>query len=108
VLLFVGGGSGNNRDVIHRARYDLTKPQAIADLFNQFYTFTEPGIEGFEQAVSEFCERVPELAEGLKARIAEGHKTNAKFQAAFAVFFTLYQTALNPNSRREAVDEMLV
>jgi hypothetical protein len=36
------------------ARYDLTKAQAVADLLNQFYSFTEPDIEGFEQAVAEF------------------------------------------------------
>lgn len=33
------------------ARFDLTKPQEVADLLNQFYTFAEPDIEGFEQAV---------------------------------------------------------
>ena len=58
------------------ARYDLADAHAVADLLNQFYTFAEPDIEGFEQAVREFRERVPELAEGLKVRIAEGHQTN--------------------------------
>ncbi len=90
------------------ARYDLTDAHAVADLLNQFYTFAEPDIEGFENAVREFRERVPELAEGLKVRIAEGHQTNPKFEAAFGTFFALCQSALNPNIRREAVDEMLV
>ena len=30
-------------------RFDLTKPQAVADLLTRFYAFTEPDIEGFEQ-----------------------------------------------------------
>ena len=51
---------------------------------------------------------MPELAEGLKKILDKAHKDNAQFQTAFDGFFTLCQTALNPNIRREAVDEMLV
>jgi predicted helicase len=90
------------------ARFDLTKPQQIADLLNQFYSYVEPNIEGFEQAVSEFQERVPELAEGLNEKIKQAHASNKPFQKAIADFFELCQTALNPNIRRDAVDEMLI
>jgi predicted helicase len=89
-------------------RFDLTDRQQLADLLNQFYHFAEPDIEGFEQAVSEFQERVPELARGLDEKIKEAHAGNQRFQEAFAGFFALCQTALNPNIRRDAVDEMLV
>jgi predicted helicase len=89
-------------------RFDLAEPPQLADLLNQFYAFAEPDIEGFEQAVAEFQERVPELAQGLAAKIKEAHAKNPPFQKAFADFFTLCQTALNPNIRRDAVDEMLV
>jgi predicted helicase len=57
--------------------------------------------------VAEFKERVPELATGLVKILTAAHKSNKKFQAAFDSFFTLCQTTLNPNIRREAVDEML-
>jgi hypothetical protein len=90
------------------ARFDLTDAQQVADLLTQFYAFTEPDIKGFEQAVDEFQERVPELAKALDAKIKEAHAKNAKFQAAFGEFFDLCRTALNPNIRRDAVDEMLV
>ena len=90
------------------APYDLKQPQAVADLLNSFYRHTEPDIEGFEQAVKEFSARVPELGAGLKEKLDKAHKDNAKFQAAFEQFFALCQTALNPNIRREAVDEMLI
>ena len=36
----------------------------LAALLNQFFSYTEPDIEGFEQAVDEFKERVPDLARG--------------------------------------------
>jgi hypothetical protein len=36
----------------------------LAALLNQFFSYTEPDIEGFEEAVDEFKERVPDLARG--------------------------------------------
>ena len=96
------------QDGRERNRFDLADPQKVADLLNEFYAYTEPNIEGFEQAVEEFKERVPDLAQGLDAKIKPAHKENQAFQAAFDDFFALCQTALNPNISRDAVDEMLV
>ncbi|HUY37038.1 MAG TPA: type ISP restriction/modification enzyme [Pirellulales bacterium] len=87
---------------------DLTEPQALADLLNAFYRHTEPDIEGFERAVDEFKERVPELAQALTDKIIEAHRENRKFQTAFEAFMALCRAALNPNLSQAAVDEMLV
>ena len=95
----------NKQEVL---RVPLGDPKELARLLNQFYGYAEPDIEGFEEAVEEFQERVPELARGLAEKIREAHKDNPRFIQAFAQFFTLCQTALNPNIRVEAVDEMLV
>ncbi len=89
-------------------RVDLDKPQNVADLLNLFFDYTEPAIEDFDKAVEEFKEQIPNLAHGLADKIKTAHRDNAKFQAAFASFFTLCQTALNPNISEAAVDEMLV
>jgi hypothetical protein len=89
-------------------RVPLGDPKELTRLLNQFYGHAEPDIEGFEEAVEEFQERVPELARGLAEKIREAHKDNPRFIQAFAQFFKLCQTALNPNIRVEAVDEMLV
>jgi len=88
--------------------YTLGNPKELAALLNQFFSYTEPDIEGFEEAVDEFKERVPDLARGLVEKIQQAHKDNARFQAAFEKFFDLCRIALNPNIRVEAVDEMLV
>jgi len=88
--------------------FNLGDPKELAALLNQFFSYTEPDIEGFEEAVDEFKESVPELARGLVQKIEEAHKDNPRFQAAFEKFFDLCRTALNPNIRIEAVDEMLV
>ena len=99
-VLFQGGQE--------RRRYDLTEPQQLADLLNDFFSYQEPEIESFQQAVDEFKDRVPELAKGLVAKLDEAHQSNRKFQAAFDGFFKLCQETLNPNISRAAVDEMLV
>ncbi len=88
--------------------YDLTVERDIADLLNQFCEYVEPDHIGYKEAVMDFSERVPDLAEGLQNHIAEGHKSNSKFRAAYDDFFAMCQIALNPKISRETVDEMLV
>ena len=87
---------------------DMKDPAKLADLIVQFFRYVEPEIEEFEQAVEEFKQRVPDLAEGLKKKIELAHRTNNKFKEAFADFFELCQSSLNPNISQAAVDEMLI
>jgi len=89
-------------------RINLSDADALAQLLNDFFAPSEPDIEQFEHAVTEFKERVPELALGLAEKIRDAHKNNPRFIAAFGEFFTLCQTSLNPNISVAAVDEMLV
>lgn len=89
-------------------RADLRDSRQLADLLNQFYAFTEKDIEGFEQAVAHFQERIPDLARALLEKIAAAHKQNATFQAAFESLFELCRSSLNPNLSAAAVDEMLI
>jgi predicted helicase len=87
---------------------DLTKRDQLTDLLRQFFSYTEPDIATFEAAVDEFKQRIPDLAQGLLARITEEHTKNAKFVGAFSTFLELCRTSLNPQISRETVDEMLV
>jgi len=66
-------------------RVDLTDPVQLVRLLLQFFSFIEPDVEGFEQAVDEFKGRVPELAKGLLHKIKDAYKTNKKFIAAPSV-----------------------
>jgi predicted helicase len=95
-----------NRDRV--LEVDLSDPAELVRLLHRFYSHTEPEIKEFEAAVEEFEQRVPDLAKGLAVKIKEAHDRNRPFQEAFAAFFSLCQLSLNPNIRREAVDEMLV
>ncbi|MGH2487708.1 MAG: N-6 DNA methylase, partial [Ktedonobacterales bacterium] len=90
-------------DVALASRHDL------ALLLNQFFGYTEPHIESFEKAVTEFRERIPELAKGLLARIKDEHAAhNPAFRDAWASFYALCRDSLDPNLNADAVDDMLV
>ncbi len=87
---------------------DLSKPAELVDLLRAFFGYTEPEIAGFEQAVREFKERIPELAEGLKGLIRAQYTDNTAFRNALAGFWALCRTSLDPNISMPQVEEMLV
>jgi predicted helicase len=87
---------------------DMHDPEKLRELITEFFRYIEPEILAFEEAISEFKDRVPDLAENLAKKIADAHKSNKTFRAAFAVFFELCITSLNPNISQVAVDEMLI
>jgi predicted helicase len=88
--------------------YYLHNPKEVADLLNQFFTYTEPDIATFEEAVQEFKERVPELARALLAIIEREYKQNKKFITAFDAFAELCRQSLDPKISTEVINEMLV
>jgi predicted helicase len=89
-------------------RADLTDQKQLTALLNLFYGHVEPAHENFDKAVADFKEKVPELATGLNLKIKEAHKSNKTFQKAYDKFYKLCQESLNPNLRRDAVDEMII
>lgn len=78
-------------------RAEMKNPAKLEERIAQFFAYIEPEIEKFEEAVDQFKERVPDLARGLAKKIAEAHKSNRNFKEAFAAFFELCRTALNPD-----------
>lgn len=87
---------------------DLNDAKQIADLLKQFYAYNEPNFQGFEAAVLDFQERIPDLGQQLQAILSDAHKNNTPFKTAYTQFYDLCKQALNPNISREAVDEMLI
>ncbi|MDZ4768945.1 MAG: N-6 DNA methylase, partial [Chloroflexota bacterium] len=90
------------------AAFDLTSPIQVAALLNLFYDYRAPNIAGFEAAKARFKADTPDLAQGLLTLIAEAHKSNKPFQAAYAGFIEVCRASLNPNISRGAIDEMLI
>ncbi len=59
---------------------DMNDPAKLAELITQFFRHIEPEIEEFEQAVDEFKERVPDLAEGLEQEDRAGPQDQPRLQ----------------------------
>jgi predicted helicase len=87
---------------------DLTKPLNLADVLKQFFGYQPPEFDQWEKAVVEFKERLPEIGKTLTEIIRREEKRNPAFAKAFDQFLTLCQQSLNPNLRKEAVEEMLI
>ncbi len=89
-------------------RANLHQPEQLSELLNRFYSYDMPPFRDFDEAVRHFQGEIPHIAGQLNERVKEAHKSNSRFQKAYADFFTLCQTALNPNISQDAVDEMLI
>jgi predicted helicase len=86
----------------------LSDRNELVRLLIQFFSYIEPDIEGFETAVGEFKDRVPQLAHGLLEKIRSANKSQRKFIAAFDSFFQLCRSSLDPKISKQEVEEMLV
>lgn len=95
----------NKREI---ARFNLTQRDELARLLQQFFEHTDEDREGFQNAVRDFAPRIPDLARALKETIGAEYDKSAKYKRAFDSFFTLCQNALNPQIKREAVEELLI
>jgi predicted helicase len=87
---------------------DLTQPKDLTNVLDQFFHYAAPDIATFEQAVQDFKESIPDLAQGLLKNIKEEHARNKTFVSAFATFLDLCRTSLDPNMSSDTVNEMLV
>ncbi len=67
------------QDAREARRVDLKVPEALVSLLNACFAYSEPDIDQFEHAVSEFKERVPQLALGLTEKIGDAHKNNPPY-----------------------------
>jgi type I restriction-modification system DNA methylase subunit len=87
---------------------DISKPENLVQIVNQFFDYKAPHIEEWEQAVSEFSERIPELAAAVKKIIDEERRRNPAFVHSFEDFYALCRQAINPNLSEDAVERMLI
>ena len=87
---------------------DISKADYLVQLVNHFFDYKAPHIEEWEQAVSEFSERIPELAAAVKKIIDAERKHSPAFVRSFEAFYDLCRQAINPNLSDEAVERMLI
>jgi predicted helicase len=87
---------------------NISQPDILAQIINQFFDYKAPHIEEWEQAVIEFSERIPELAAAVKKIIDEERRRNPAFVRSFEDFYALCRQAINPNLSEDAVERMLI
>jgi predicted helicase len=88
--------------------FDLTEADGLQRALAEFIGYREPEIDRFHEAVAEFKKRIPNLAQGLVAKIEEARREDPEFRAALEAFLETCREAINPNIRVGAVEEMLV
>ncbi len=89
-------------------RTSINVKNEFARLLTLFLNYDLPVFSNFEQAIESYKEEIPQIAERLKARIADARENNPSFIQQFAQFMKLCQTSINPNISRDAIDEMLI
>jgi len=87
---------------------DLTQRTQLVALLNAFFGYTGEQIAEFHAAVREFQQRIPELAQGLLARIDEERGQNKRFVGAFETFHTICKASIDPQISPTEIEIMLV
>ena len=87
---------------------DLTDPTQLIHTLETFFSHRPQEYTEWEEAVSQFKDRVPALGNGLAELIEKERGANREFTAAFAAFHEKCRQSINPNLSEAAVEEMLI
>ena len=87
---------------------DITKSENLIDVLQRLFSYSNTTFKDWYDAVNQFSDRIPALADKLKKLVEQEHKTNAGFKEAFAGFYQTCRTSINPDLSQTAVEEMLI
>ena len=87
---------------------DLTDPTELIHTLETFCSHRPQEYAEWEEAVSQFKDRVPALGNGLAELIEKERGANREFTAAFAAFHEKCRQSINPDLSEAAVEEMLI
>ncbi|MDE0481666.1 MAG: N-6 DNA methylase [Candidatus Poribacteria bacterium] len=87
---------------------DITESQNLVETLQRLFSYSDTTSSDWYDAVGKFSDRIPALADRLKKLIAEQHKANSAYKAAFAKFYQTCQNAIDPNLSQDTVEEMLI
>ena len=87
---------------------DLTDPTQLIHTLETFFSHRPQEYTEWEEAVSQFKDRVPALGNGLAELIEKEQGANREFTAAFAAFHEKCRQSINPNLSEAAIEEMLI
>jgi len=87
---------------------DLSDPTQLIHTLETFFSHRPQEYTEWEEAVTQFKDRVPALGNGLAELIEKERGANREFTAAFAAFHEKCRQSINPNLSEAAVEEMLI
>ncbi len=87
---------------------DIADRERLVSILRLFFEYEPPAFEQWQEAVAEFKDKVPELAQSLLALIETERRENKRFVDAFEGFVEMARQAINPNIAIAAVEEMLI
>jgi hypothetical protein len=87
---------------------DLTKPGDLIEVLELFFNHKLADIPDWEEAVTQFAEKIPELARGVTAILEAEDKKNPAFRENFLSFAELCRQSINPDLTDDAIRKMLV
>ncbi|RKU29577.1 DNA helicase [Candidatus Poribacteria bacterium] len=87
---------------------EITEPAQLIAALQYLFAYVPPALDNWQNAVADFREHVPDLANRLKELIDQRHETDPAFKEAFADFYETCRTAINPELSQDAVEEMLI
>lgn len=87
---------------------DISQADALVNVLEAFFNFDLPYIKDWESAVEEFKEKIPTLAAGVLAILAEQRSVNRAFRDSFDHFLSISRASINPDLSVVAVEEMLI
>ena len=87
---------------------DISEPDNLITVLKHLFTYTPPQLQDWQTAVTDFRAHVPDLANKMMELIEQRYDTDADFKKAFAGFYEICRTAINPDLSRAAVEEMLI
>ena len=87
---------------------DISEPANLITTIQYLFSYTAPALDNWQTAVADFKAHVPDLANKLMELIEQRYETDPTFKKAFADFYEICRTAINPELSRFAVEEMLI
>ncbi len=87
---------------------DISDSAHLVESLKYLFAYTAPALDNWQTAVTDFRAHVPDLANKLMELIEQRYEMDPAFKKAFADFYEICRTSINPDLSRPAVEEMLI
>ncbi|QLH53064.1 MAG: Helicase domain protein [Candidatus Kapaibacterium sp.] len=86
----------------------IDKPKNLVTALELLFNYKSEPIADWEQAVEQFKEKIPALAQSLLELIEKEMQNNHHFRQAYRSFADIIRLSINPNISESAIEEMLI